>query len=355
LLGIYIEGAIPQREEMSVSSILRTICEAVPDCKVIHTYQGNRFSNMFGVDEDRTIFYDIRHIQEIGWKKQYKLAKNLLKENDIDKLLIYKSVIMTGCRVGDLSQIKRFIKRRKQDDFVYMKHAMSRTQYCRYLMVEAAAFVCKNVYQFMVDTQEPRWGELFDCNYGYLFISNKDNLRYMPCFEYGVQKYVESYDKTKDLDFVFYCTCLTSDRDYIYNSKEVLESIDKSMIGIKTQKEKPIKQSEYYGLIARSRYTICVPGYDTTMFSTMRFVESISLDCLCFVHSSCKLDDVRNTFPDICDIIERCLVVDFDEIQDKICELTEDERSDIIKEIKNTKSWKRFSDIEYISKRWCKL
>ena len=357
MVAIYIEGKITPNDEMSTAAVVNTICKVIPDCKVIHTYKSNKLAKIVDVNYDNLVYYDISQVRDIGWKAQYKLAKNVLIENDIDTLIVYKSIIMSGQKNGDMGQIERFRRRRKEDDFVYMKHAMSTTQYCKYLMVEAGAAVCKNNYEFILDPQEPHWGDLYNgIDYKYLYgMQREGKYIYMPCFEYGVQNAMSDTDTTKKYDMVFFCSCLTKDREFILEYKDVLESVPNSKIQINTNKVKPMGQREYYELVAKSKYSMCIPAYDKTAFSMYRFVEALAVDCLCFIHKDCCLDDIKETFPDIYAIMKKYLVYDFDGIISNISKLTDKERNDIIKDIKDTKSWKRFSDLEFIEKRWKKL
>lgn len=357
MVGIYIEGKITPNDEMSTAAVVNTICKVIPDCKVINTYRSNKLVKILDVDYDRLIYYDISQVKEIGWKAQYKLAKQLLIDNNIDTMIVFKSIIMSGQKHGEMHQIERFRRRRKEDDFVYMKHAMSTTQYCKYLMVEAGAAVCNKNYEFILDPQEPHWGDLYrDIDYKYLYgMQRKDQYIYMPCFERGVQDMVGYMDTTKKYDMMFFCSCLTKDREFILEYKDKLESIPNSKIQINTRKVKPLGQRDYYELVAQSKYSMCIPAYDKTAFSMYRFVEALCVDCLCFIHKDCCLDDVKETFPDIYEIMEKYLVYDFDGIISKIGKLTDKDRNDIIKMIKETESWKRFSDLKFIERRWKKL
>ena len=113
-----------------------------------------------------------------------------------------------------------------------------------------------------------------------------------------------------------------------------------------------ISQVEYYNKLSHSKFTLIIPSYDITTFSIIRFLEAISNRCLPLVLDTVNLTDLKNTFPDIYNIVKKNLVVNIKDIQSKINELNYDK---IINEIFNTKSIKNFTDIEYFKKEWSKI
>jgi hypothetical protein len=225
------------------------------------------------------------------------------------------------------------------------------------MFIWRASFKCKHIYNFVLDPQEPDYRLVINFkNYKILYGMQRKDMTYMPCFEYGVMKECDGFDKTKIINFMFYCGAVTEDRKFIADRKFELESIDGFDIRIFRRGERPVDQEEYYRNIAKSRYTCCIKAYDETAFSMYRFIEALVNDCLSFVFYDCCLDDVENTFPDIYDIIMRYLLVnDFDEIIDNVNNWKESKRLRIINMLKETKSYKRFTDINFIKKRWAKL
>lgn len=356
MLGVYIEGKVTPNDEMSTAAVVNTICAARPDAVVIHTYRGSKARRLFDVPESRLLFYDISQCE--SWREQYKLAKKLLEENGIDTLIVYKNIIIKGQKNGDMSQIERFIRKRKLDDRCYMSFAMSKAQYSKYLMVEAGNFVCNKVYEFLLDPQEPHWGDLYTPDrFKYLYgMQRSGRYIYMPCFEYGVQRLTAGMNMLKMYDFTFFCSCLTKDREFILEYKQVLESIPNSNVRINQSKMKPMPQRSYYELVAQSKFSMCIPAYDKSAFSMYRLIEALVVDCICFIHKDCCLTDVENTFPDIYKLIcDHGLIVGFEDVPERIKRLTDNDRYDIINNIKNTKSWRQFSDLGFIERRWSKI
>ena len=118
---------------------------------------------------------------------------------------------------------------------------------------------------------------------------------------------------------------------------------------------KPIKQQEHYNKLSKSKYTLIMPSYDILTFSVIRFLEAIMVDCLPLIYSLCDLTDLKRTFLDIFIIVERKLIVeDIRGLDDKMAEL-DDERISILDEIKATKSFKKITTEEMVSKYYTKL
>ena len=151
---------------------------------------------------------------------------------------------------------------------------------------------------------------------------------------------------------------MTKDRlQHIVDYKEYLErNYDcKIVTNITKEDRKPLKQQEYYNKLSKSEYTLIIPSYDISTFSIIRFLEAVMVDCLPLIYSLCDLTDLKRTFPDIFNIVERKLIVeDIRGIDDKMAEIN-DERKSILDEIKSTKSFKKITTEEMVSKYYAKL
>ena len=160
-------------------------------------------------------------------------------------------------------------------------------------------------------------------------------------------------DIEKTVDFTFYGTALTEDRQYLVEQKDLLTNIRNSDVGIIVKKDSTyVSQTEYYDKLARSKFTLIIPSYDVTTFSVIRFLEAVSNHCLPLVLDTVNLTDLKNTFKDIYDIVKKYLVVNINDIQSKIDSL---DYNKIINKLFNTQSVKNFSDDEYFKTEWRKL
>lgn len=360
MIAIFLAGVSYKATVATDSAFIQTMFKMFGDELVfIDAYKTNRSIKLFGIPDDKILHYECDNV--VGWKEHFEYAKNFLSENDIKTFIIFKPLMMRGLKHNDMGQYVRFKKKRLENNQYGFKYATMKHAYSKSLLIEAASKVCDKCIHFIVDPQEPN----FDCVYNFnsyreVYFLSKSNTRrcvFMPCCEYGLGELTKEYDTSKkSLDFVFYCGALTDDRAYIRDAKDQLESIKNADVKVLESGKDFIKQEEYYKMIAKSKFTLCIKPYDTTSFSMLRWLESFYLGCIPLVHKDCCMDDVKETYPDIYDIwCKYGLFVTFDNIQNKISSFTDSQINDIIKEIKETKSFKKVNDLKYIKKRWKKI
>lgn len=292
-----------------------------------------------------------------NWADIYAYAEQLLREHKIDKLIVFRNVLVEHFHKGDCYQGRYMNSVIEEGKSRCFKFASAKKLASKLCLVKAAGVVCDTVFQYIQDPQEMCYDEVLKFNrFKVLHSVVKFDYTFMPLYEPGC--IAAANPASKESDFVFYCGAVTADREYIARIADKLEAIPDWDIGIfrRGGKGKKCSQSEYYRKLECSRYTLVIPSYDKTTFSTCRFVEAIARDCLCFVHKNVCLQDVQNTFPNIYNIIIKYLIVDnFKMVRQTINEWSEEKRQSILDEIKNTKEWKRFSDAEYTKERWRRL
>lgn len=327
-VALFLCGKIEDSSVMTTKCVIDTLTKVIDNLVIIDPFTGNKLKKMLP-EGTEIIKYDVRNLG--GWKEIYKYNRNLLESNNIDTMIIFKVVLSKGFKCGDMGQIKGFQKKRKENDMYGFNFNQTKNILTKFSLVESASKICENVYHFILDPQEASFEDV--CNFKHfekLYGMNRDGYKYMPCFEYGVNKEAKHIEKT--VDFVFYCSAVTEDRAYIANIKDKLESIDGWDVRINVPKAniRPLKQNEYYDKLASAKYSLCIPAYNKTAFSMYRFIEAACNDCICFIHKDVCLNDVKNTFPDIYDIMVEYLIVDnFKHIKYNIKNITEQERLDI--------------------------
>jgi hypothetical protein len=361
MVGILIAGNLDDKSKMTINCVLKTLFKINENVKVI-AVQLSRLQGFLGDEyKDKIIPYDCCHLCK-DYKEAVELADSIIEEYNIDTLLIYKSALATAYDNKNMSLAKAVL--RNYDEGIYNKRwsfITTRMLLFKFMFIWRASIKCKNIYNFVLDPQEPDYRLVIDFkNYKILYGMQRKDMIYMPCFEYGVLEQCKDYDRTKTINFMFYCGAVTEDRKFIADRKEELESIEGFDIRIftrgRTKDNKPVNQEDYYKNLARTRYTCCIQAYDKTAFSMYRFTEALINDCLSFVFYDCCLDDVKNTFPDMYEIMNKYLIVnDFDEVIDNVNNWKESKRVKIINMLKETKSYKRFTDLNFIKKRWEKL
>lgn len=354
-VALFLCGKIDDSSIMSTKCVINTLLKVIDGLVIIDPFAGNKLKKIV-TDGTEIIKYDVKNLG--GWKEIYKYNRELLESNNIDTMIVFKVILAEGFKHGDMGQILRFKRERKQNDIIGFNFNQTKNVLTKFSLVESASVICTNVYHFILDPQEASFEDVCNFNnFKKLYGMKRDGgYKYMPCFEYGVNENAKHIEKKKD--FVFYCSAVTEDRAYIVKIKDKLESIEgwDVRINVPKAKVKPLKQNEYYDKLAEARYSLCIPAYNKTAFSMYRFIEAACNDCLCFIHKDVCLDDAKNTFPDIYNIMVEHLIVDnFKHVRRNIKSVSENDRQDILRKIKSTKSWNKIMELENIRKMWSKL
>lgn len=361
MVGIMLFGRYIPSDDVIIPAIVNTISRCVPngECKVIDTFKTPKFKHALSVAPNT------EHLHYLGvdcndWNECLEYAKNFLHENNITTLVITRVTMISGFKADDDYIPQLFESRIKERPDYATTYMIMKRVYAAYHLVKAAATECEKVIHFLIDPQEFDFEMIFKFNsYRRVFGTAKEGKYiFMPAFEYGCKELVHGIDKTKHGDFHFHCTAITEDRFFILDYMDDLRSIPNSSVRVfgAGKHDKLKRQTEFYEDLAGYRYTLCIPPYDKTTFSIFRFWESIMLDVLPFVYKGCSSKDLRLTFPDIYDIIrEERLVVDISDISSRIKEFSEEKRLSILERIKDTKSYKKITNLKFIQERWKKI
>lgn len=102
-------------------------------------------------------------------------------------------------------------------------------------------------------------------------------------------------------DLVYGYSYMTKARAAIHDEVQQLLDIDQFDVRVfcKNKFEESddfLSREDYLSHIHASNYTLIMPAYYPEMFSVYRFIESIKLDCLPFVHEWCNIKDVTKSF-----------------------------------------------------------
>lgn len=346
MIGILLNMSIAKGLVNTIKYHLNAIIDNIDsNAVIIDINVGNKLKNFLSRND-----VEYRHItwsDNYNWQKYEKLIKEQTK--DLDTLIIFGNTMFNNYNNKNTSLINKFDKEIDNHNYMYnIKFVSTRTVMQRYFICRT----CKNkkLIYICLDPQECVITDYLKtgiCTY----ILNKGNKKYVPSYEKYLFDNNQIVDKT--IDFTFYGTALTEDRQYLLEYKYILTNIKNSDVGIIVKKDNTyISQVEYYNKLSHSKFTLIIPSYDITTFSIIRFLEAISNHCLPLVLDTVNLTDLKNTFPDIYNIVKKNLVVNIKDIQSKINELNYDK---IINEIFNTKSIKNFTDIEYFKKEWSKI
>ena len=346
MIGLFLNMGIAKGLVNTVKYHMNAIIDSLnANVIVFDTNSGNKLKNLLGRDD-----VEYRHLPWIdgyNWKDYEKDIKNSTK--DIDTFIIFGSTMFNNYNSKNSDLVDSLDRELDKGNYEFnLSFVSTRTVQQRYFICK----LCKDkkLIYFYIDPSECILTKRFNTGTTVYYLK-RDDCVYLPSYE----KYMfeNGKDIEKTVDFTFYGTALTEDRQYLVEQKDLLTGIRNSDVGIIVKKDSTyVSQTEYYDKLARSKFTLIIPSYDSTTFSVIRFLEAVSNHCLPLVLDTVNLTDLQNTFPDICDIVKKYLVVNIKDIQSKIDSLDYDT---IIKEIFNSKSVKNFSNDEYYKKEWSKI
>lgn len=360
--GLFVCGNLDKQTVMTTKCVIETLVETI-DGLVIIDWSKQKLKGMIdNIADCKHVQFDVEKCKD--WREIRELYRGILRDNNIDNLIVFKVVLAGGFKATDMGRVDGLHKALKNGDLTCgFNFASAKAILIKYFFVEVASKVCDNIYHFVLDPQEAEFEKVLKFkNFERLYGMARDGFRFIPCFEYKLNKY--GYSLNKRNDFVFYCSAATDDRKHIADLKDKLEAIPNWDVQINIpkgqQKEEkkttPLSQKQYYQKLAESRYTCCIVAYEKSAFSLYRLYEALAHDCLSFVFTECCLDDVKATCPEVYEIIKKYLLVDtFKEIKQKIDTWPESKRLEIINLLKNTNDWKKATDIEYVKDCWSKL
>lgn len=356
-LFLFLAGTINKGQELITKYIISGIARSV-DVVVVDAFKGRKLQSLLSVEDISFVKYKGMDFDD--WAQTEAYNQKFIVENGIKNFIFIKHAMQSGIRNGDDGTLRRFFERYEDDPGMGVNYQSLKKVFCYSLFIKNVIESGARVMSFTLDPLEPDYNQIIPGNrVKNLFTTVRPGYTYMPCYEQVLSEEAEKESTEKRVDFAFYCTCFSPNREEMLKYKPLYENTPGfvvHIIGRQDRNAECISQPDYYRLLSSSRYTLCIPPYDKTTFSIIRVFESVCRDCLCLVLGSCNLSEVLFTFPDIHDIIiKRGLVVDhFEDIPEKIRELNP-KREVILEEIKNSRSFKKIMNPEVVKARWIKL
>lgn len=346
MVGLFLNMGIAKGLVNTISYHLNAIIDSIDqDIVVFDTNSGDKLKKL--LDRDDVEYRHIYWVECYDWKQYEDIIKDKVK--DIDTFIIFGSSMMSNYNSSNSGLVDNFDKEFDSGNYNFnLKFVSTRNIMQRYLICR----ICKdkNLIYFYIDPSECILTKRFNTGKTVYYLK-RDDCEYLPSYEKYMFKNGKDIEKT--IDFTFYGTALTKDRQYLVDKKDLLTNIKNSDIGIIVKKDSTyVSQTEYYDKLAKSKFTLIIPSYDRTTFSIIRFLEAVSNHCLPLVLDDVDLTDLKNTFYDIYEIVKDNLIVKIEDIQSKINEL---DYSTLIKKIFDTESVKNFSNEEYYKESWNKL
>lgn len=329
---------------------INTIIDSVgpENIVMIDINTGNKVKRMLGRDD-----VEYRHIpwkNEDDWKSYTETIYNTI--DDLDTLIIISGSYFSKTHSRTkYNLIENFEKHLNDKDYKYSTTFVSmRSLFQKYMICRCSYNKRLKMVYYALDPLECCYTEVF--NYGVTtFCTNCGSLLAVPTYELLMYKNAKCSEKT--VDFTFYGTATSYERNYLNDYKDDLVAVRNSDVRIINDlKTQGVAQDEYYNKLAKSKYTLVIPSYDVTTFSYSRFIESIAHHCIPLVLDKVNLADLKNTYKDLYDIVEKYLVVSLYNIQEKIDSLDYDY---IINELLNTTTIKNLQNIDYYKERWSEI
>ena len=346
--AILVQGNIDAGQTEIIKYIIKQVIKFTK-AEVIDFYKGPKLKNILGgVETVKYIF------NQNNWCDEAENIDRFLDDKSYDNIFVLRAPMFKNFRCDKVDMAISFLEDYELRPDYSRNFMIMKKVYDRILFIGRAADKGINLIQIIIDPQEPIVRQWSSGKGTELYILNSGKLKYAPLYEYMMFESLKCMDNTKRQKFTFYCSALTKDRLYIVEYKEYLEWNYDCKI-ITKEDRKSIKQQDYYNKLSKSKYTLIIPSYDTSTFSMIRFLEAIMVDCLPIIYSLCDLTDLKRTFPDIYTIVKRKLIVgDIRGLDDKMTEV-DDERINILDEIKATKSFKKITKEEMVNKYYTKL
>jgi len=129
------------------------------------------------------------------------------------------------------------------------------------------------------------------------------NMKRLDSLQYYLSKQTKNFIEEqfdKDVDITFGMTIFENVRQKYYeDAKNVLNkfnTVNFYLLNKITGENTFIDRDKYLTQIARSKYTIVLPAYDTTCFSIFRLLESLHNDCLPLIHKDCYIKDINTSY-----------------------------------------------------------
>lgn len=160
-------------------------------------------------------------------------------------------------------------------------------------------------------------------------------------YQYGLKAVGKTFPfASKDYDITFGYSFMTDERKKDHElMQKVYSDIQGKVNGNLLYRSKKddhdslVGKDEYMCLITESRYTFIIPAYMKGAFSCLRFIESIFYDCLPLVFDHCVYEEFFDSY-NIDKSIYDEIIVNQDNVLDKLTNMTEQRRVEIIEYMK---------------------
>lgn len=334
--ALIIPSGFVKGQNVILKSIVKQLNNYVDDFVVIDLYKTNKLKNL--LKEENIKYINFGEIDvNITFQEQIKIYDNFFEKNKIDTLFVFRMPINEAIK-HKRNGARKYIDRITNNELSNLVFTMNSLAIRQLLLIRQASNYCKKIIHIVFDPQEIRLHEFIDNNQNLIeaYFLKRKGMKYVPTFEKYLFEELSKYSVDKNIELSFYCTALSKDRTFISDKKEELENYkDNWDVRIINTAKQMISQNEYYDKLINSKYTLIIKSYDVRTFSFIRFLESLSCNCLPLIVDDVCLDELQFTYPNVYNIIiKRGLVTKLDakEIENKCIKLNK-QREMIIEEL----------------------
>ena len=361
-------GNMPRTQREVIRCLISQIYENT-DCDVVDFMENNLFG--FSIPDGYKLVKP-KQWQSSNWRQMCDRYKVFIQP--YDSVVVIGTPLFIGDKPLTLKLLKRISVQITKNPKTFISNPVYKSLLERLVFVRAC--IGKNTIQYCLDSREVDFSKVWKLKrYTRVGPSYYNDISYFPMFEWSMQcVYQQDIPKAQDIFFVG--TALTQekrnlisrfvkasenkfDRKITYSIPQAIKRPLSGVIGI-CGEEDPIdvmSQQEYLYNLMLSRYTIILPPYNSDCFNMVRFIEAIVCNCIPLVLQHDNLKWLKQTFPDMYDIIESNNLI-IRKTKTKIPEewvwsriRLQEQDGDIINELKSTTSFKNIIDKKYIKER----
>lgn len=312
---------------------------------ILFSKSGKKVQKRFGADRfpknltftENPEFYDpekwadkLRGLD--GFLAKYPEASHLHLQGDI------KTFYRHGNEEEGVKFLKKSMSQDKIHPFVSMKNSID-------IFIPPLLMSEKRKTTHLI--HDPQEAQI--CNNNWFFYENaRIGAKYVPYVEYGlfrdaVNIYRDPSQKEKLFTFGFVVIC--ESRIAIYDE---ITKLNQQNLGFYVRYPKKgidtsLMKREYDEEIRKSKFTLVIPSYEATDFSSIRFWDALFRGCIPLIHETCQWRQAFVEFPQFVPLIEKYLVTSTEDIRKKL----EQDNMEIYREFSSTDDWKKLSDLDW--------
>lgn len=306
-----------------------------------------KITHRFGLENfPRIDNYDMsEYYNSDSIEKRKEILDRIVKENGITQLITIHNDIRAQFKGGSEEKGVSFFETTKIPTFASVKNFYE-PSFIAYHISKTLPTI--HIY---VDPQEGSWNKINGANETNFFFYKNDriNAEYLPFVEWSFAKEIGIKHK-KRKKFAFGFTVVTEDRESLYHQLATLKEHNINFL-VKFPKldiDTTVKRADYSDMLKESEFTLVIPSYEDTDFSSIRFWDALVKGCIPFILDSCQWKQAFIEHPDLTKIIKEDLLVTVDTVKSKI---EDTNYKELLHKIHENNDWKKLKNLQWFAKK----